>query len=100
MTQIRNWHKAILYIERQEKSVGFKSSYINEKDEEVRIDTEVDYFTSKAVQNLHKNTTNHTLIHIKWNKAKFIITPDSEFEIEYIWDQEWQDEIDRSNSAG
>ncbi|HEY8400099.1 MAG TPA: hypothetical protein VIK89_02495 [Cytophagaceae bacterium] len=94
---INDWKKALLHIERQEKSVGFKSSYINSLDEEIKIDTEVDYYTSKAVQELYKITTKHPLKHINWNKALFSLYPNNHFEIDYMWDQEFQDEINRLN---
>lgn len=97
---ILNWSKALLYIERQEKSVGFKSSYIDEKGQEIEVDTEADYFTSKAVQNLYNITSNHPLQHKNWNKARFEITSNGKFHIEYKWDQEWQDEIDRYDKEG
>ena len=95
---ISNWYKAILYIERQEKSVGFKSSYLNEKEEEIFIDTEADYFTSKAVQELYKLTQSHNLTHINWNKAKFIIDSKNKIDIEYYRDENWQNEVDNLES--
>ena len=32
-----------------------------------------------------------------WNKAVFRMDSDSNFDMEFIWDQEYQDEIDRLN---
>lgn len=90
---ITDWIKVKLYIERQEKSVGFESAYINVHDEEILVDTEADYFASKAVKELY-HFTNQSLEHKDWNKAVCTVTIDGELSIEYIWDQEWQDEID------
>lgn len=94
---IEGWSSAILYIERQEKSVGFKSSYKDENGKEIRVDTEADYFASKAVKQLYNFTSDHPLEHKDWNKAIFTVTPDSKFNIQYIWDQELQDEVDEFN---
>ena len=34
----------------------------------------------------------------KWNRALFVLLPKNDFEIEFIWDKEWQDEIDSKNA--
>jgi len=96
---INNWKQAILHIERQEKSVGFRSSYVDADNKEVEISTTAEYSAVKAVKALYKHTSEFPLKHKDWNKAKFVVTPDYKFKIEYIWDQEWQDEIDRLNKT-
>ncbi|MFA0960281.1 hypothetical protein AB9P05_00595 [Roseivirga sp. BDSF3-8] len=93
VANISEWKEVILYIERQEKSIGFKSSYISVDDQEIRVDTEADYFTSKAVKNLYDLTSKHPMKHKNWNKAKFIVDLENQFHIEYIWDQDWENEI-------
>jgi hypothetical protein len=35
----------------------------------------------------------------KWNKSVFTVTPDGKFDMEFIWDQALQDEIERLASA-
>jgi hypothetical protein len=39
-------------------------------------------------------------IHKNWNKAIFTLYPDNKVEMEYIWDQELQDEIELLNKEG
>lgn len=36
--------------------------------------------------------------HHKWNRAKFKLTPDNKFTLDFDWDQELADEITRLNS--
>lgn len=48
-----------------------------------------------AIEKLHEITTEGD--HNRWNKAKFIMDANHKFEIEFIWDQEYQDEVDRLN---
>lgn len=53
------------------------------------FDTDVDF----AIMELHEITTESG--NNKWNKAIFTLTPNGDFDMEFIWDQELQNEIDR-----
>ncbi|MCL1670015.1 hypothetical protein M2T82_18285 [Elizabethkingia ursingii] len=53
------------------------------------FDADVDF----AIMELHEITTEGG--NNKWNKAIFTLTPDGDFDMEFIWDQELQNEIDR-----
>ena len=53
------------------------------------FDPEVDF----AIMELHKITTEGGKN--KWNRAVFSVQPDGAFDMEFIWDQELQDEIER-----
>ena len=48
-----------------------------------------------AIHRLHKITTEGD--HNRWNKAKFTMDANHKFEMEFIWDQEQQDEVDKLN---
>ncbi len=98
IAEINDWNKAILYIKLLKGSTGFESSYINLKNEEIRIDSCADYFTHKAVKGLYEITQNEFPKHKDWNRAIFALYPDNKFEIEYIWDQELQDQVDNYNN--
>ena len=93
VVDVSGWVKVNLYIERQVKSVGFKSTYVNSDQEEVKVDTEADYFTSKAVKELY-NYTRELPQFEDWNRAVCSVSSNDQLSIEYVWDQEWQDEID------
>ena len=92
----KHWSKAILTLEVQPKY----SSYNGVFETPNRIqDVSVFDFPieiGEAIISLHRITTNGG--HNKRNKAKFTVTPDKQFEIEFIWDEEWQNEVDRKNS--
>lgn len=53
------------------------------------FDADVDF----AIMELHEITTEGG--NNKWNKAIFTLTPDGGFDMEFIWGQELQNEIDR-----
>ncbi|HEY8400102.1 MAG TPA: immunity protein YezG family protein [Cytophagaceae bacterium] len=57
--------------------------------------TKFDDDLEEKIKWLHTTTTEEDKN--KWNKAKFSVTPDGKFDMEFIWDQEWQDEIDGYN---
>ena len=46
-----------------------------------------------ALMELHEITTEEGSN--KWNQAIYTLTPDGKFDMEFIWDQELQDEIER-----
>lgn len=98
VSNIDLWKCAMLKIKRLEGNVGFESSYVNEQNSTIDIDTSVNYKTAKAVFELYDITQNHKLNHVDWNRAIFTVYPNREFNIEYIWDQELHDEIERLNS--
>jgi hypothetical protein len=84
-----DWHKAELHLEVIGSSVDFKG-YLNENE---RLNAPGGFSLAKSVLNLHSITSlggNNT-----WNRAIFTLTPDGEFNMEFIWDQDLQDEVER-----
>ncbi len=91
------FEKSVLEIKRLEGNVGFTGYYID--DIGVRkwlniFDFQLDH---QSIHNLYRETQEGCLRHKDWNRAIFTLFPDNKFEIEYIWDQELQDEVDRYN---
>jgi len=88
------WVKAKLDIEVIGEMVSFTGNYLNNKNETKQIDVdEFDFQLTFDVLELHKITTeggNNT-----WNRAVFSVQSDGAFDMEFIWDQELQDEIER-----
>lgn len=95
---IDGWKKAILYIKKLSGNTGFDSSYIDSSGEEIKIDTTANYYTHKAIGELYKITQTQFPKHKNWNRAIFTLFPNNKFEIEYIWDQELQDQVDGYNN--
>ncbi|MEK3916193.1 MAG: immunity protein YezG family protein [Candidatus Pristimantibacillus sp.] len=88
------WVKAKLDIEVIGEMVSFTGNYLNNKNETIQIDVdEFDFQLTFDVLELHKITTEGG--NNKWNRAVFSVQPDGAFDMEFIWDQELQDEIER-----
>ncbi len=96
--KVQNWTKAILKIKRFEGNVGFESFYALNVEDEIPIDTQVSYKTAMAVNELHKNMATLFGNNSKWNRLIFILFPDNKIKVEYIWEEQLQNEVDRLNS--
>ena len=88
------WSKAELNIKVQPKMVGM-SGKCYAPDKEISLRTKFDNKLEDKIKWLHKKTTHGG--NQKWNKAKFSITSEKKIEMDFVWDQEWQDEIDEIN---
>lgn len=91
------WDKAELEIMRLEGTVRFSAIYINEcqqKDVEVNFG----FWEARDIHKLYHITQNEPPVHTNWNRAKFTLFPDGKMQMEYIWDQELQDEVDGYNN--
>ena len=89
------WNKAILEITRVEKSVGWKGVYVDAQGVQKDIDIWEYSLNPKIIQELHSITTEGGKN--KWNKLKFVLFPAGKFEVNFIWDQEYQDAVDKAN---
>lgn len=91
------WIEANLNIEIQEKYIGTNLYYttINDEKKSIKLLKEPNF--SDSVHELHAITTEGG--HNRWNKLEFTLYPDFKFNLEFIWDQEWQDEVDGYNNA-
>lgn len=90
-----NWEKAIANLTRVHKSVGFSGKYFNVDGTENNLETNFDFFDGSAIHELYSITTEGGKS--KWNKLVFTLFHSGKFETEFIWDQEYQDEIDHWN---
>ncbi len=83
--------RAILNIE-YVGSVGTELIYINtdNKEKSEWIESEID--VEENIIELHKITTEGG--DNKWNRAIFTLNSDYSFDMEFIWDQELQDEVE------
>jgi len=93
-----DFNKAILEIKRLEGNVGFTGFYFDLKGDKKWLnifDFDLDH---KVIQKLYKSTQENDLCHKNWNRSIFTLLPDNKFEIEYIWDQELQDQVDGYNN--
>ena len=89
-----NWVAAKLHIKRLPGNVGFNSHVVTSSDELIHLETRMRYEHAKAIHKLYDLTQNHSLEHVNWNRAILKVTPDLKFNMEYIWDQELQNQLD------
>ncbi len=86
--EAENWQRAQLHVEVIGTSVDFKG-YLNDNE---RFNAPGGFSLAKSVLNLHSITTQEG--NNKWNRAVFTLTPDGKFDMEFIFDQALQDEIE------
>jgi hypothetical protein len=90
--------EAILNIMRLEGVVEFKSYVIDANDKKINLEVSMGYKYAKAVLELYTLTQTEFPIHKNWNRAKYTLFPEGRMEIEYIWDEALQNEVDRLNN--
>jgi hypothetical protein len=90
--------EAILNILRLEGVVEFNSYVVDETDSKINLEVSMGYKYAKAVLELYTLTQTEFPIHENWNRAKYTLFPEGRMEIEYIWDDELQKEVDRYNN--
>ncbi|MEW5675963.1 hypothetical protein ABGT15_06580 [Flavobacterium enshiense] len=88
-----DWDHAILNIKYTGKSGGFDLSYFIKEQEKNSDYSAGGYNIYKAVKELHQITTEGG--HNKWNRIEFKLTADGDMDLEFIWDQELFDELER-----
>ena len=87
------WEKAHIFVEYFEDSANFKGEYI-QKDKTGFFEVSDQAFDD--FDELYQITTEDS--DNKWNRAKFTLEPTGKFNIEFEWDQELADEIERLNN--
>ena len=91
-----NWKVAVLELEVLDGMVSNTGTYENDSNEKKQIDVdEFDFELTFDILELHKIMTEGNSN--RWNKAVFNLTTEGKFDIEFIWDQELNDEIERLN---
>lgn len=80
-------------IERGIYSVDF-CSWLYYNNEKQNVDIDFDIEDAKAILELYTITQTQPPIHKDWNRAAFTLYPDGKVNMEYIFDAEWQAELD------
>ncbi len=88
------WSSAILKLTVIEDTVDFNLNFILNNGEQKNVKLKSAFHCGLDVLKLHKITNSHPN-YKKWNKAVFNLLSTSRCHIEYIWDQQLQDELDR-----
>jgi len=88
------WVSAELNIETLGTMVSFIGEYMNANKEKKQIDVdEFDFQLTFDILELHRNSTEDRIN--KWNKATVHLTSEGNFNMEFIWDQQFYNEIYR-----
>lgn len=81
-------------IEKLGEMASFSGHYINANQEKNQLDVdEFDFQLTFDILELHEITTQGGSN--RWNKAIYTLTSSGQFNMQLIWDQELQDEIER-----
>lgn len=98
LPQGEQFNYAILEIKRLTANVGFTGYYITSDERKKWLDIFSFKLDTNCIEDLYKITQNDFPIHKNWNRAKYTLFPEGKIEIEYIWDEVLQNEVDRYNN--
>ena len=83
-------------LKRQPGHAGMSAKMVDMDGNSCGLNPEFNYYDS--IQDLYTITQTQPPIHKDWNRAVFTLYPDGKVNMEYIWDAEWQAEIDKYNA--
>ncbi|MEE1084401.1 MAG: hypothetical protein UH850_11815, partial [Paludibacteraceae bacterium] len=86
--------KCWIEMERQPNSTGFGVRYLDESGTRKSMYIEAKNELCAVIQELYTITQTQPPIHKDWNRAVFTLYPDGKVNMEYIFDAEWQAELD------
>ena len=86
------WDKSTLFVEFFDGAANFKGEAFLQGD---KNNFSVDDNAFDDFDELHQITTEN--LENKWNRAKFTLEPTGKFNMDFEWDQELADEIERLN---
>jgi len=89
------WSEAVLSVEVLPGFSSYNGVYMTEQGTLNMNVFDFPIETGEYITALHKITTEGG--HNKWNKGKFKVSSDRKFEVDFVWDEEWQQEIDERN---
>lgn len=92
--ETENWTKAKVEFEiAGEGVVGYTGDYLeNNLHKDMSVENMDDDIT-EWLKELHEMTTQGG--NNRWNRSVFTLSPDGKFNMEFIWDQELHDEVER-----
>lgn len=90
-----DWKEATALLKRVKKVVGFTGSYLDANGISKNLEAKFGFFDAKAIHELHQITTEGGKN--RWNRLKFTLYPTGKFELDFIWDQDYDDELSRIN---
>ncbi len=98
LPQGEQFNYVILEIKRLVGNVGFTGHYITPEEKKKWLNIFDFKLESSCIEDLYTITQTQPPVHNNWNKAKYTLFPTAKMEIEYIWDEALQNEVDRLNN--
>jgi hypothetical protein len=89
---------AVLEIKRLTANVGFTGYYITSEEKKKWLDIFSFKLDTNCIEELYTLTQTEFPIHENWNRAKYTLFAEGRMEIEYIWDEALQNEVDKLNN--
>ncbi len=94
-----DWQEAILNIKRVKGVAGWQGYYTDVDNNKKNIDVWEYSLNPDIIHELHTLITSDGKS--RWNKLNFKLFSTGKFELDFIWDQAYQDEVDQlNNEAG
>ncbi|MBO3099455.1 hypothetical protein [Gelidibacter pelagius] len=99
LPQGEKFNYAVLEIKRLNANIGFTGYYITPEESKKWLDIFSFKLDTNCIEELYNLTQVEFPIHKNWNRAKYTLFPEGKMEIEYIWDEDLQNEVDRLNNG-
>ncbi len=94
----QQFKKVVLEIKRLPGNIGFTGYYLTQEEHKKWIDIFKFTLNPDYIEDLYIITQTRYPIHKEWNRAIYELFLEGKMAIEYIFDEELQNEVDRLNS--
>ncbi len=91
------WVETQLNIEIQPGMIGINGFYLDENSKRHSLRTKDSDKLLESINQFHKETTSKDY-ESRWNKFNFKMNTDGKTEKVFLWDAEWQSEVDNLNA--
>jgi len=98
LPQGEQFNYAVLEIKRLTANVGFTGYYITPEEKKKWLNIFDFNLDSSCIEELYTITQTQSPVHKNWNRAKYTLFPTAKMQIEYIWDEALQNEVDKINN--
>lgn len=94
INEIDTWNILVVEIELQPNFIGISGFCITNQDKRISLRTRTDDHFDDIIKSYHIYNSD---INNKWNKINFSLNLNRSESLSFIWDQEYQNEIDELN---
>ena len=98
LPQGEHFKYAVLEIKRLTANVGYTGYYLTTDEQKKWLDIFNFELEERYIEDLYKITQTQPPIHANWNRAKYTLYQEGKMQIDYIWDEELQKEVDEYNN--